>query len=129
MKIIRVLKESCIYIIFIVLLGCLKFNSINQQLYEFWQPIIDDFILLILLGFMILNSFKWRWFSKRILYSMIFILILNTYTKLFGMDVDIYFKWYILPLLSIVYTITITTILEICYKLYILWGDGEIKFY
>lgn len=117
------------YLIFIILLACAKLAPMNWKLFEFWQPIIDNAILLIFLIFMLFRSFNWSWFSKRITYVLIFILLLNTYSKLFGMDSKLYYNWYILPTLSLLYTITITSVPEIIYKLYLLWKNGKIKFY
>ena len=130
MKNLRILEVEP-HIIFIILLFCFKFMKINIELFYFWQPIIDNFILLIFLVFMLFRSIKlkWSWFSNRIIYSLIFIILLNSYTTLFGMDSKIYINWYIIPLLSLAYVVSTTTILEITYKLYKLWKNGKIKFY
>lgn len=117
------------YLIFIILLVCAKLAPLNWEVYKIWQPIIDNVILLIFLIFMISRSSKWLWLSKRLNYTLIFILLLNTYVQLFGMEINLYIKWYIVPLISFVYTVTITSIIEISYKLYILWKNGKIKFY
>jgi len=127
-KLIKV-GEGIIYIIFIILLLTFKLGNEQLDLYLFWQYIIDNFILLLLLLIILFNSDNWNWFSKRILYSLFFILILNTYSKLFGMDSYIYCHWYIIPLLSLGYSITLSAIFKITYKLYKLWNDGKIKFY
>lgn len=121
--------ESIIYIIFTILIFSFKFSNEQLELYLFWQYIIDNFILLLLLLIILFNSDTWNWFSKRILYSLFFILILNSYGKLFGMDSYIYCHWYILPLLSLGYSLTLSTIFKITYRLYKLWKDGKIKFY
>lgn len=117
------------YLIFIILIFCYKLAPLNWEIYTFWQPIIDNLILLIFLLFMAVRSNNWLWLSKRIVYCLIFIIVLNTYSKLFGMDIRLYLKWYFTPLISLVYSISITSIIEISYKLYILWKNGKIKFY
>lgn len=126
---IEILKEGCPYIILAIIIASFKFAYIDFNLYKFWQPIIDDLILLVFLFFIFLNSKNWNWFSKRILYSLIFILFLNTYTKLFGLPTEIYSHWYLIPLLSVTYSLTISITIETTYKLYKLWKDGKIKFY
>jgi hypothetical protein len=117
------------YLIFAIIIACFKVAITNWELYNFWQPIIDNFILLVFLIFMALRSSRWGWLSKRITYCLIFIIILNTYTKLFGMEPILYLIWYSIPLVSLAYSISITSIIEISYKLYILWRNGKIKFY
>lgn len=117
------------YLIFIILIACYKLAPLNWELYFFWQPIIDNVILLIFLIFMLFRSYSWSWLSKRLVYSLIFILLLNSYTKLFTMEVNLYFKWYIVPLMSLAYAISISSVIEIGYKLYTLWKDGKIKFH
>lgn len=123
------LSEVEPYLIFTILIICAKLAPQNWEVFEIWQPIIDNVILLIFLLFMINRSQKWLWLSKRLVYTLVFTLLLNTYVKLFGMDSNIYFKWYIVPLISFIYTTSISSIIEIVYKLYILWKDGKIKFY
>lgn len=123
---IKILKKISPYIIFGIVLFSFKFAKNNFELYSFWQPIIDDSITLVFLLFMLLSSIKWDWFTQRIVYALLFLLLLNTYTKLFGMDVVTYLNWYIIPLLSVVYTMTITSSFEISYKLYKLWKNGKI---
>jgi len=125
----KVFKESCIYIILIIIIFSMKFAVIDWESYVKWREIIDNTILLILLIFMLINSKDWNWFSKRILYSLLFMLLLNTYVTLFGMNLNSYLHWYIIPLLSLVYTMTITSIIKILLKLYSLWKDGKIKLY
>lgn len=117
------------YLIFIILMICAKLAPLNWELYKFWQPMIDNGILLIFLIFMLIRSVNWRWLSKRIVYGLIFMLCINTYSQLFGMSLNLYVNWYVIPVLSITYTITITSTIEIIYKLYLLWKDGKIKFY
>lgn len=117
------------YLIFLILIICAKLAPLNWELYLFWQPIIDNTILLIFLLFMINRSHSWLWLSKRIVYTLTFIIFLNTYVKLFGMESNIYFKWYIVPLISFIYTSTISSIIEISYKLYILWRNGKNNIY
>lgn len=130
MKNLRILEAEP-HIIFVILLFSFKFSTTNYNLFEFWQPIIDNFILLVFLFFCLLKSIKlkWSWFSKRIIYSLLFILLLNTYGQLFGIDLKLYLNWYIIPLLSLAYTISITTIFEITHKLYKLWKNGKINFH
>lgn len=129
MKKIRVTGELYIYLVLLIILTACKFCNINYDLYTFWQPIIDDIILLILLLCILSHSSHWYWFSKRILYSLIFMLFINMYTKLFGMSVIEYTEWYFMPLIVMIYVGTLSTIIEIINKLYTLWRDGKIKFF
>lgn len=119
------------YLIYTILFISIIVAQLNWKLFEFWQPIIDNVILLIFLTFMLIRSYvnKWHWFSKRISFTLIFLLLLNTYVKLFGMDMIYYKNLYFIPLVSLVFTITITSIAETFYKLYLLWKDGKIKLY
>ncbi len=128
MKNIEIRKELLIHIIFIIILFSFTLLSINPNLFLFWQPIIDNLIIFVFLYFIYLNSSKWSWFSKRILYSIIFILFLNTYATLFGIDLSHYIRLYIIPILSVAITIFVTTTAKIINKLYKLWRDGKIKF-
>jgi len=112
------LGELFPYIITSILIFSFKFSCKNWNLYLFWQPIIDNVILLMLLIFMLLNSNTWYWISKRLLYGLIFILLLNTYSKLFGLDPVAYYHWYVTPLVAILYSSTIAAIIEVSYKLY-----------
>jgi len=129
MKKLQVLGELFVYILLFILICSFNFANYNWELYSFWQPIIDDFILLILLIFMVINSSNWNWISKRILYGLIFVLLLNTYGKLFGLDSMIYSRCYIIPIISIVFSLFISYTLKLIYKLYILWKNGKINFY
>lgn len=119
------------YLIYTILFTSVIFGDLNWKLFEFWQPIIDNVILLIFLIFMLVRSYnnKWGWFSNRICLTLIFLLLLNTYSKLFGLDYIYYKNLYLIPLISLVFTITITSISETFYKLYLLWKNGKIKLY
>jgi len=112
------LDELCPYIITIILIFSLKLSFSNWELYLFWQCIIDNVILLVLLIFMLLNSNSWFWITKRLLYGLIFILLLNTYSKLFGLDPVAYYHWYVTPLVAVLYSSTIAAVVEISYQLY-----------
>jgi len=129
MKKLERLGELFIYIILFILILSFNFAKYNWELFLFWQPIIDDIILLVFLIFMVINSSNWNWISKRLLYGLIFILLLNTYGKLFGMNSGIYLNCYIIPVISLVLSLFISYTFKIIYKLYILWKDGKIKFY
>lgn len=120
MKTLKALDQYIIIIIFCILLFSYKLIKFDYEFYFKIQPIIDNSILLMLLIFMLLNSKNWLWISKRILYSILLILFLNTYAQLFGLDLETYFRWYYIPILSLVCTITLLSVAEIGYKLYIL---------
>lgn len=119
------------YLIYIILMICSHFALVNWELFKFWQPIIDNGILLVFLLFMVYRSYinNWSWFSKRVNLTLIFILLLNTYSQLFGLDIILYKNCYLIPIISLVFTITIASIPEIIYKLYLLWKDGKTKLY
>jgi len=120
---LTIIRELIPYKILIILILTCKFAS--SELYLFWQQIIDNFILLLLLISLLIDTKNWHWFSKRIVYSLLFLLILNTYAKLFGLESKFYISWYITPLISMVSAITICSVIEIGYKLYRLWKNGK----
>jgi len=115
--------ELCPWIIFIILLFTKKLALDNWDLYLFWQCFIDDIILLILLLFMLINSNTWEWLSKRILYYLILLWFINMYTRLFGLEIDTYLKWYITPLIILTYSITVASIMEVIIGLYKIWKN------
>lgn len=121
--------ELFIYIIVLIIIGSLHFCNTNYELFLFWKEIIDNLIYLILFIIIALNSSKWHPFSKRLLWSLIFILLLNSYARLFGMPILDYLNWYTLPLLITSSIMVISTSCELIYKLYILWKNGKIKFF
>lgn len=126
---LKILSQFSIYIVLLICVLSYKFAVTDWLSYKFWQPLIDDLILLIFLGFTYIHSKKWHWFSKRILYTLTFTFFLNTYAKLFGMDPILYLQWYYIPLLIMIYSLSISSIIEITYKLYTLWKNGKIKFF
>lgn len=127
----KITGESIVYIVLIILIGCFYFASNNWELYEFWKELIDNTILLFLLIIILISSYKnnWNFYSQRILYSFIFINILNIYTTLFGMPITEYFRWYFIPLIVMMYVMTFSIVWKIIYTLYKLWENGKIKFF
>lgn len=125
----KISGELCIYPIILIIVGSYYLCIKNYDLFLFWKELIDNAILLILLIFMLLNSSKWHMYSKRLLWSLIFILLVNSYTRLFGMPLLDYLEWYFLPLIITTNIMVITIVCEITYKLYILWKNGKIKLF
>lgn len=119
----KILEESFVYIILFILIFSYKLCDYSTNIYLFWKDIIDNCILLVFLLFMLYKSIDWSWFGKRTLYSLILILILNTYGTLFGLDEYFYYKWYKIPLYSMLYVNTIMITSKIIYKLYSLWEE------
>lgn len=115
---IKIIRELHIYLILIILLLCYKFTAVNNELYLFWQPIIDNLILLLFLLGNLFTSKKWSWIGKKIIYTLIIILLINTYAILFGISIEWYSKWYYIPLISSVCSIVLITTMKLIQLIY-----------